>query len=95
MIFTARQLDRHRRYRPPEYWAEIAPAKVRDLPDGGAEYDQTHPAWLAAWATYRPGISRKTRQNANSTGGGCSGCGGKSLTDLRADPAAMEAALAE
>lgn len=34
-------------------------------------------------------------ENTIKTGGGCAGCGGKSLTDLKANPAAMEAALAE
>lgn len=40
--------------RPAGYLDELAPALVRVLPDGAHEYDDSHPAWLAAVEKYRP-----------------------------------------
>ena len=83
--YTAEQIAARVTQRPPGYLDEIAPALLRTFDDGSVEYDTAHPAFVAARKKY--GTAPRA--------GGCSGCGGKSLTDLRANPAAMEAALAE
>ena len=49
---TARQLAARLSQRPASYLAEIAPALVRITADGGADYDETHPAWLDARQRY-------------------------------------------
>lgn len=93
MHVTASQIEDRRRERPPGYFEQIAPAKLGDTPDGGAEYDADHPAWLAAVAAFRPTVAGATEGMVRT--GGCSGCGGRSLITLTGDPAAIGAALAE
>lgn len=49
---TANQIKQRCQNRPSIYIKELEPAKVRDLPDGGIEYDKDHPAWKAAVIRY-------------------------------------------
>jgi hypothetical protein len=51
---THRQVIDRLAGRPPEYMDDIRPSIVRVFADGGAECDETHPAWIAARAKYRP-----------------------------------------
>lgn len=59
------------------------PCFISDLGDGWWEVDTDHPAYP----------KRKDGEPAIVQNVPCGSCGGKSLTDLRSDPAAMEAAL--
>jgi len=75
-MVTAKHMKIRLESRPPEYFAEIAPALVRELPDGSREYDDQHPAWLAAMQKYR--VFRVPLAPGVSTGYPCHHCGGKS-----------------
>ncbi len=50
---TAEQLAARLLTRPPGYLQEIEPAILRRHPDGSLDFDDAHPAWLAAIAKCR------------------------------------------
>ncbi len=50
---TAEQLAARLLTRPPGYLQEIEPAILRRHPDGSLDFEDAHPAWIAAIAKYR------------------------------------------
>lgn len=60
MIHVTRdQLTERLSQRPSEYLREIEPAIVHHCADGGLDFDDRHPAWLAALAKYRGGAASR------------------------------------
>ena len=51
---TKKQLEDRIKTRSPEYLDDIRPAMVKKYADGSMDFNDQHPAWIAAMEKYRP-----------------------------------------